>query len=112
MGFSFKKSESLEENVRRVIQRQGQKAVNHLEKTDGDLHKRVHQSRKRFKQIRAILRLVRPALGSKYSFENVAFRNMGRRLSDLQCCPHGQYDVPLVLHGSGDAGAVHAERRG
>jgi CHAD domain-containing protein len=84
LGFSFKKSETLEENVRRVILRQGKKARNHLEKEGGDLHHGVHQARKRFKQIRAILRLVRPALGNTYKFENVAFRDMGRRLSDLR----------------------------
>ena len=84
MGFSFKKSETLEENLRRVILRQGNKALSHLEKEDGDLHHGVHQARKRFKQIRAILRLVRPALGDKYTMENVAYRDMGRKLSDLR----------------------------
>jgi CHAD domain-containing protein len=44
----------------------------------------VHQARKRFKKIRAILRLTRQELGNTYQNENRNFRNLGRQLSQAR----------------------------
>jgi CHAD domain-containing protein len=45
----------------------------------------VHESRKRLKELRAALRLVRPALGQAlFDQENAALRDLGRPLSDVR----------------------------
>jgi CHAD domain-containing protein len=44
----------------------------------------VHEARKRFKKIRAVLRLVRSDLGASYAVENQCFRDAGRKLSALR----------------------------
>lgn len=42
---------------------------------------RIHECRKKTKIIRAMLRMIRPALGDQYKFENRFFRDASRRLS-------------------------------
>jgi CHAD domain-containing protein len=44
----------------------------------------VHDCRKRTKRLRALLRLVRPALGDAYRPANTAFRDAARELSDMR----------------------------
>lgn len=44
----------------------------------------VHQARKRFKKIRALLRLIREELGDNYEVENNFYRDLGRDLSDVR----------------------------
>ena len=50
-----------------------------------DVDRAVHTSRKAMKRIRAMLRLVRPAIGdSVYRAENVYLRDTARKLSELR----------------------------
>lgn len=44
----------------------------------------VHELRKRCKKIRALLRLLRPALGARYTTENAYFRDLARSLGAVR----------------------------
>ncbi len=47
-----------------------------------DIHKFIHEIRKSFKRIRAVLRLVRDEIGyDNYSRENIFYRDTNRKLS-------------------------------
>ncbi len=60
------------------------KAVGELRNPDMDAHDAVHQVRKRCKKIRALLRLIRPAMEDTYSQENAWYRDTARKLSDVR----------------------------
>ncbi|MGN8199891.1 CHAD domain-containing protein [Salinisphaera sp. RV14] len=66
-------------NVRRVLGQQIDRARRDL--TAHDAAEAVHRFRKRCKKIRALLRLVRPALGKQFRVENDRFRDMARRVA-------------------------------
>lgn len=51
---------------------------------DRDLERDVHQSRKRGKEVRGLIRLVRPALGDTYDLLNAEVRDGARELSTLR----------------------------
>lgn len=82
MAFHLKRKESVKKGVRRIALEQLDRARGEL--TSPDLHRAeaVHQARKRFKKIRAVLRLMGPVLGkSRYRTHNRTFRDLGRALS-------------------------------
>lgn len=81
MSYRYRITESTHQNLRRIITEQIDRALldmtaEHVHNADG-----VHQARKRFKKIRSMLRLCRPALGDFYSHANDLFRDAGHRLS-------------------------------
>jgi CHAD domain-containing protein len=85
MAYRFKRRESIPEGVRRVAGEEIDAAVADLAPTAPDLHEGVHEARKRFKKIRAVLRLARSELGDEvYRRENVWYRDAGRRLSEAR----------------------------
>jgi CHAD domain-containing protein len=84
MGYRIRTGEPVAEATRRIACEQLDKAVDELADRDMDVHERVHQARKRFKKIRALLRLVRPALGETYSSENDWFRDVAGELSRVR----------------------------
>ena len=85
MGYSFKRGESVRENVRRIAAEQVEAALRDLDDDSMPLDERVHRVRKACKKVRGLLRLVRPALGkSVYARENAAFRDAAALLSDLR----------------------------
>lgn len=80
MAYRFKHDSSIEANVHRVVREQIETATHAL--TSGeDLHAGIHDARKCFKKVRAVVRLVRPGLGDVYQQENRRFRDAGRTLS-------------------------------
>jgi len=81
--FCLDRREQTTEGIRRIVCGQIDAAIDDLgagsQKDPGEA---VHASRKRFKRVRATARLVRGELGADaYGRENVAFRDLGRRLS-------------------------------
>jgi CHAD domain-containing protein len=84
MAFRLKKSESVPKGVKRLIRREIDQASAGLRNGDtGD--EAIHDTRKRLKKIRAVLRLVRDALGKEvYQRENRAFRDAARPLTELR----------------------------
>jgi CHAD domain-containing protein len=86
MSFRFRAGESVAEGVKRLVRRETRKALDRL--TGKDLASPaevVHDARKRFKQTRAVLRLVRDELGSKvYHRENACYRDAGQPLTEVR----------------------------
>lgn len=84
MAYRIRSGEPVTEATRRIAHEQLDKAVSELANRDVDVHESIHQARKRFKKIRALLRLVRPALGETYSHENAWFRDVAGELSRVR----------------------------
>jgi CHAD domain-containing protein len=70
--------------LRRLVCHQLERA--HAELTDDrkDAHEAVHSARKRFKKIRAVLRLLRGELGERYACESAWYRDQGRELARVR----------------------------
>jgi CHAD domain-containing protein len=84
MPFRFKHGDdSPQEAVRRIADEQVQRALREIDDSDLSAGETIHQVRKRCKKVRGLLRLVRPAFDG-YKFENTAFRDIARPLSDLR----------------------------
>ena len=86
MSYQLKTDEKVEQGIQRMVKEQADKAIEALENPEEDYHEAVHEARKRFKKIRALIRLVRSELGAVYQEENTAYRDLGRQLSDLRDC--------------------------
>jgi CHAD domain-containing protein len=81
MAYRFKLKESLSRGVRRVGSEQFELADGHL-RNAADPAGSIHETRKSIKRLRALLRLVRAAIGEKaYQRENQELQQMGRLLS-------------------------------
>ena len=82
--FRLHPDESAAEGVRRIARGQIELASGELRSGD-DVAEPVHEARKSFKRVRAVVRLARDPLGDDvYRRENVAFRDTGRELSDAR----------------------------
>jgi CHAD domain-containing protein len=84
MSYRFADSQEPVQEIKRVVCEQIDQAMQELTDDNMDRHKGVHQARKRFKKIRAILRLTRQELGDTYQDENQIFRNLGRQLAQAR----------------------------
>jgi CHAD domain-containing protein len=86
MAFELKPGESLRKDVRRMVRNQIDEALEHLAGPHQETRdEAVHEARKCFKKIRAVLRLVRPTIGEKkYTRENVCFRDAARPLTQVR----------------------------
>jgi CHAD domain-containing protein len=84
MAFQFKADESVSKGVRRIVHKEIDKSLEALTEKDRG-SEAIHDARKRFKKVRAVLRLVRADLGSKrYRKENRRFRDAGRPLTEVR----------------------------
>jgi CHAD domain-containing protein len=83
-AFHLKKSESVAGGFSRAIAEQLQAASEHLHSGAEPLDESVHEARKALKRSRALLRLVRPAIGGAYRVFNAELRDVGRGLSQLR----------------------------
>jgi CHAD domain-containing protein len=82
MAFKLKKNESAASGIRRVVREEIDDALELVKKGPADPETAVHELRKHFKRIRAVLRLVRDELGEEvYEREDGALRELGRRLA-------------------------------
>jgi CHAD domain-containing protein len=82
--FRFKVREPVPQGVVRIVREQIGRAVRELSDPQMDRHEAVHQVRKRFKKVRAVLGLVRFELGDVYVRENAFFRDTARTLSQVR----------------------------
>lgn len=84
MAYQLKSKKGVRKGVRRMVRRDVEKALQALKSRKvGD--EVVHNVRKRFKKVRAILRLVSDKLGKKvYRRENKCFRDAGRPLAEIR----------------------------
>ncbi len=84
MAFRLNADESVGDGIKRIVRRQIDHALEAIQQRDGD-DEAIHEARKRFKRIRAVLRLVRDELGNKvYRLENTCFRDAGRPLTEVR----------------------------
>ena len=80
MAFRFKLGEPFAEGCKRVALEQLERAQRQLDGADAVVA--VHETRKALKRLRALLRLMRPALGNEvYRAENTELGDIGRLLS-------------------------------
>lgn len=84
MKFILIPEEAPSDSLRRIASEQICGAIAQLQRQD-DLNEGIHEARKHFKRVRALLRLARPALPAEtYAFENQCFRDLGRLLSPVR----------------------------
>lgn len=86
MSFELKPDMSLRKNLRRIARQQIDDALEVMTgDRQGSRDEAVHEARKCFKRIRALLRLVRPVIGeATYRKENTCFRDAGRPLTEVR----------------------------
>jgi CHAD domain-containing protein len=86
MSFELKPDESLRKGVRRIARTQMDDALERLTgEHRGSRDEAVHEARKHFKKVRAVLRLARPVIGeATYRTENTCFRDAGRPLTEVR----------------------------
>lgn len=84
MAYRFRRQEPLSKGVRRIVRERLDQASGHLDLEGEQMHEGIHEARKRFKEIRAVLRLVRAELGEYYRIENRWYRDAGRSLAGLR----------------------------
>ena len=81
MSYAIERDETLPASILRIMDEQIVRARDTL--VDGSLsaEKRVHEARKRFKETRALLRMIRQPLGEHFDHENAWFRDAARDLA-------------------------------
>jgi CHAD domain-containing protein len=82
MQYTVQTDETVSEGIKRIISGKVESAIGHID-SDMDIHETVHEVRKRCKEVRAAVRLVRPVLPT-YKKENAHYRDAGRRVSDIR----------------------------
>jgi CHAD domain-containing protein len=85
-AYRLRPDENVPDGVRRIARGQTDLAVERLAgSARGDGEAAIHEARKAFKRVRALVRLSRDALGDEvYRRENATFRDAGRRLSGVR----------------------------
>ncbi|MEO1277433.1 MAG: CHAD domain-containing protein, partial [Planctomycetota bacterium] len=84
MAFEFRLGEPVQREFRRIATERAESAIRAIQRSEATgVAPAVHEARRRCKQIRALLRLVRPSFG-KYEAENAAVRDAARSLADLR----------------------------
>lgn len=81
MGYRLRPGDPAAE-VRKVARQGIDKAIEALSVPPEERAEGVHQARKRFKELRALLRLVRKPLGGTFKRENRRLRDLGRALAE------------------------------
>lgn len=84
MSYKLKPGKTVQRSIRRIGREQIDKAINEIDDPQLSHPETIHQVRKRCKKLRALVRLVRPALGKDYRRENVRFRDIARNLAGLR----------------------------
>ncbi|MBZ0293528.1 MAG: CHAD domain-containing protein [Anaerolineae bacterium] len=85
MGYSLKEHETISEAVQRIALEQIDDALETMGNPEIDQDDRIHESRKDFKRIRGLLRLVRDEIGDEvYKRENACYRDAGHKFAGLR----------------------------
>lgn len=82
MNYTLQPDELVSDGIKRIIDTKVQRGIEHID-SNTDTHETVHEVRKRCKEIRAAVRLVRPVLPT-YKQENVHYRDAARRISAIR----------------------------
>ena len=85
MGYRLGKGDPLSEGLKRISRHQIDGALAQIDAKGADRDSAIHDIRKRFKKVRAVLRLVRDEIGKEvYQRENQVFRDAGRLLAPVR----------------------------
>lgn len=86
VAYRFEFNETIPDGIRRIAYEQLDKACDQLNAArSGEIEEAVHDVRKRCKQLRGLVRLVRPALKKSDARQaNAAFRDAARQLASLR----------------------------
>lgn len=83
MPYTLRARESVRRGIKRVAAQEIDSAIDRLTKRK-DRDEAVHDARKSVKKVRGALRLVRFDFAKQFQVENAAFRDIGRKLSELR----------------------------
>jgi inorganic pyrophosphatase len=84
-SFAIKPGRSFRKEIRRIVEAQLDKALRDLCRLGATADEAIHDVRKRFKRVRAVLRLVRGELGDqRYRKENDALRDAAAAFSEVR----------------------------
>jgi len=115
VAYAIERDETLPASILRIVDEQIVRAREALADESLPAEKRVHEPRKRFKEIRALLRMVRDPLGEHFAYENAWFRDAGRELSesrDADAVIEALEKLPLSAPVKGGArNALDAQRK-
>ena len=85
MSYLLENNETLSFGLKRITLELIDKSVFNLSKGNGSFNEDIHDTRKNFKKIRTVLRLIRSELGEEsFQHENAFYRDAGKTLSDLR----------------------------
>jgi len=85
MSFRLENNETVSFGLKRIVLELIDNSVFHFAKGNGSFNEDVHESRKNFKKIRTVLRLIKSSLGNEnYKSENRFYADAGKTLSDLR----------------------------
>lgn len=85
MSYLLENNETLSFGLKRIVLELIDRSVFNLAKGNGSFNDDVHDTRKNFKKLRTVLRLIKSELGGKNFYaENLFYRDAGRTLSDLR----------------------------
>lgn len=84
MAFEIRLGRDVSEEIRRVAREDVDRAIAALHGAREGRFKGVHDARKRFKALRALLRLVAPRLGPAFRRENRWYRDAARQLAGVR----------------------------
>ena len=84
MAFEIRLQRDVSGEIRRVAREEVERAMAALRRAREGRLKGVHDARKRFKAIRALLRLVAPRLGPAFRLENRWYRDAARKLAGMR----------------------------
>jgi CHAD domain-containing protein len=82
MAYEISFRAPLRNEFRRIAGEQVLRSIGELEGQDAA--RGIHESRKRLKRLRSLLRLARPAMGPEFATQNARFRDAARALSGLR----------------------------
>lgn len=85
MSYQLENNETLSFGLKRIVLELIDRSVFNLAKGNGSFNDDVHDTRKNFKKLMTVLRLIRSDIGERsFRLENLFYRDAGRTLSDLR----------------------------
>ena len=85
MSYLLENNETLSFGLKRIVLELIDKSVFNLAKGNGSFNEDIHDTRKNFKKVRTVQRLIRSNIGEEsFQTENSFYRDAGRTLSDLR----------------------------
>lgn len=85
MAYELTNTESVAENIKRIINEELEGAIYSLENPQNRPEEAIHNVRKRIKKIRAVFRLIRNEISAKlFRQENIRYRNIGHMMSHVR----------------------------